>query len=89
MVQGVIRHCVGGLSVAIFLPELQYVLRTLYHALRLQMHVLRTSEHALRLLASMPFFKQPPCCLPYFFSTAKRSKQERPHSNQFFYPSEN
>ena len=47
------------------------------------------AEYALRLLASMPFFKQPPCCLTYLFSTAKRSKQERPRANQFFYPSAN
>jgi len=26
----------------------------------------------------MPFFKQHPCCLTDFFSTAKRSQQERP-----------
>jgi hypothetical protein len=36
------------------------------------------------LMASMPFFKQHPCCLTYFFATAKRSKQERPRSSQFF-----
>jgi hypothetical protein len=38
----------------------------------------KVKKHALRALASMPFFKQHPCCLTYFLATAQESKQRKP-----------